>query len=356
MASQPSFISHPSNIETLRWRAGRLELLDQRLLPARVEFVACATAREVADAIRAMVIRGAPAIGCAAACGIALEAARLKDVPQREFASGLDQAFAVLAAARPTAVNLFWALERMKAALNATKQARPADIAARLLDEARRIVADDVAANRALGERGAALLADPARIFTHCNAGALATAGYGTALGVVRSAIAAGKRISVIVDETRPFLQGARLTAWELQQDGIPVTLVTDGMSGHLMSRGEIDAVIVGADRVAANGDVANKIGTYMIAVLARRHGIPFYVAAPLSTIDRALDHGGAIVIEERDPSEVRGHAGLEWAPPGVSVRNPVFDITPAELVTALITEKGVVRAPDRGKIAALLQ
>jgi len=344
------------SFETLRWREGRLELLDQRLLPARVEFVACATAREVADAIRAMVIRGAPAIGCAAACGIALEASRLKDVPQPEFASGLVQAFAVLAAARPTAVNLFWALERMKAVLKAAGQIRPTDIAMRLLEEARRIVSDDVAANRALGERGAALLADPARIFTHCNAGALATAGHGTALGVIRSAVAAGKRISVIVDETRPFLQGARLTAWELQQDGIPVTLVTDGMSGHLMSRGEIDAVIVGADRVAANGDVANKIGTYMIAVLARRHGIPFYVAAPISTIDRTLDHGGAIVIEERDASEVRGHAGLEWAPPGVSVRNPVFDITPAELVTALITEKGVVRAPDRGKIAALLQ
>jgi methylthioribose-1-phosphate isomerase len=343
-------------VETLRWRAGRLELLDQRLLPARVEFVACTTAREVADAIRAMVIRGAPAIGCAAACGIALEAGRLKDAPQPAFASGLDQAFAALAAARPTAVNLFWALERMMAAVRAAGQARPMEIATRLLDEARRIVADDIAANRALGERGAALLADPARIFTHCNAGALATAGHGTALGVVRSAVAAGKRVSVIVDETRPYLQGARLTAWELQQDGIPVTLVTDGMSGHLMSRGEIDAVIVGADRVAANGDVANKIGTYMIAVLARRHGIPFYVAAPLSTIDRALDHGGAIVIEERDPSEVRGHAGLEWAPPGVSVRNPVFDVTPAELVTALITEKGVVRAPDRGKIAALFQ
>jgi methylthioribose-1-phosphate isomerase len=207
-----------------------------------------------------------------------------------------------------------------------------------------------------MGDRGAALLGDPVRVFTHCNAGALATAGHGTALGVIRSAVAAGKQVSVIVDETRPFLQGARLTAWELQQDGIPVTLVTDGMSGHLMSRGEIDAVIVGADRVAANGDVANKIGTYMIAVLARRHGIPFYVAAPLSTIDRALDNGGAIVIEERDASEVRGHAGLEWAPPGVNVRNPVFDVTPAELVTALITEKGVVRAPDRGRIAALLQ
>ena len=303
-----------------------------------------------------MVIRGAPAIGCAAACGIALEASRLKDAPQREFAASLDQAFSALAAARPTAVNLFWALERMKAVVKVANPARPADTATRLMEEAQRVVADDVAANRALGERGAALLGDPARIFTHCNAGALATAGHGTALGVVRSAVAAGKRISVIVDETRPFLQGARLTAWELQQDGIPVTLVTDSMSGHLMSRGEIDAVIVGADRVAANGDVANKIGTYMIAVLARRHGIPFYVAAPLSTIDRALDNGGAIVIEERDASEVRGHAGLEWAPPGVSVRNPVFDVTPAELVTALITEKGVVRAPDRGRIAALLQ
>ena len=356
MATQASLISHPSNFETLRWRAGRLELLDQRLLPARVEFVACATAREVADAIRSMVIRGAPAIGCAAACGIALEAARLKDSPQPEFEPSLDQAFAVLAAARPTAVNLFWALERMKSVIKAAGQIRPTDIAMRLLEEARRIVSDDVAANRALGERGAALLADPARIFTHCNAGALATAGHGTALGVIRSAVAAGKRVSVIVDETRPFLQGARLTAWELQQDGIPVTLITDGMSGHLMSRGEIDAVIVGADRVAANGDVANKIGTYMIAVLARRHGIPFYVAAPVSTIDRTLDHGGAIVIEERDASEVRGHAGVEWAPPGVRVRNPVFDVTPAELVTALITEKGIVRAPDRGKIAALFQ
>jgi methylthioribose-1-phosphate isomerase len=340
--------------ETLRWRGGRLELLDQRLLPARVEFVACATAREVADAIRAMVIRGAPAIGCAAACGIALEAGRLKDAAPAAFASGMDQAFAALAGARPTAVNLFWALERMRAAVKLAGQTRPADIAARLLDEAQRIVAADIAANRAMGAHGAALLADRARVFTHCNAGALATAGHGTALGVVRSAVAAGKRVSVIVDETRPFLQGARLTAWELQQDGIPVTLVTDGMSGHLMSRGEIDAVIVGADRIAGNGDVANKIGTYMIAVLARRHGIPFYVAAPLSTIDPALDHGGAIVIEERDASEVRGHAGIEWAPAGVAVRNPVFDVTPADLVTALITEKGVVRAPNRGKIAAL--
>lgn len=342
-------------VETLRWRAGRLELLDQRLLPARVEFVACATAREVADAIRRMVIRGAPAIGCAAAYGIALEATRLKDAPPAAFASGMDRAFEALATSRPTAVNLFWALERMRAAMRAAGHSPPADISARLLEEAQGIISADIAANRAMGAHGAALLADGARVFTHCNAGALATAGHGTALGVVRSAVAAGKRVSVIVDETRPFLQGARLTAWELQQDGIPVTLVTDSMSGHLMSRGEIDAVIVGADRIAANGDVANKIGTYMIAVLARRHGIPFYVAAPLSTIDAALDNGGAIPIEERGASEVRGHAGLEWAPAGVAVRNPVFDITPAELVTALITEKGVVRAPDRGKIASLL-
>jgi len=344
-----------ASFETLRWRGGRLELLDQRLLPARVEYVACATAHEVADAIRAMVIRGAPAIGCAAACGIALEAMRLKDAPASAFYSRMDQAFEALAAARPTAVNLFWSLRRMRDALKAAGQTQPADIAAHLLEEAQRIVAADIAANRAMGAHGAALLADRARVFTHCNAGALATAGHGTALGVVRSAVAAGKRVSVIVDETRPFLQGARLTAWELQQDGIPVTLVTDGMSGHLMSRGEIDAVIVGADRVAANGDVANKIGTYMIAVLARRHGIPFYVAAPLSTLDPALDNGGAIPIEERGASEVRGHAGMEWAPAGINVRNPVFDITPAELVTALITEKGVVRAPDRGKIASLL-
>jgi methylthioribose-1-phosphate isomerase len=344
-----------ASFETLRWRAGRLELLDQRLLPARVEFVACATAREVAEAIHRMVIRGAPAIGCAAACGIALEATRLKDAPPAAFSSRMDQAFEVLAASRPTAVNLFWALGRMRAAMQAAGQKPPPDIAARLLEEAQVIVTADIAANRAMGAHGAALLADGARVFTHCNAGALATAGHGTALGVVRSAVAAGKRVSVIVDETRPFLQGARLTAWELQQDGIPVTLVTDGMCGHLMSRGEIDAVIVGADRIAANGDVANKIGTYMIAVLARRHGIPFYVAAPLSTLDPALDNGGAIPIEERGASEVRGHAGLEWAPAGVAVRNPVFDITPAELVTALVTEKGVVRAPDRGKIAALL-
>ena len=353
-----SLAAHVSSLrfETLRWRDGRLELIDQRVLPARVEFVGCATAEETARAIRDMVVRGAPAIGCAAAYGIALEAAHLSAAAPADFAAGLDRAFDALAASRPTAVNLFWALDRMRALVNAAAPARPADIAARLLDEAHRIAAADVAANRAMGGHGAALLADGMRVLTHCNAGALATAGHGTALGVIRSAVAVGKRITVFAGETRPLLQGARLTAWELTRDGIPVTLIADNMSGHLMSRGDIDAVIVGADRVAANGDVANKIGTYMIAVLARRHRIPFYVAAPLSTIDPRIASGEAIPIEERGAAEVRGHAGLEWTPAGVAVRNPAFDVTPAELVTALITEKGVMREPDSGKIAALLR
>jgi methylthioribose-1-phosphate isomerase len=343
-------------VETLRWRDGRLELIDQRALPSRVEYVACSNAEETARAIRDMVVRGAPAIGCAAAYGIAVEAARLQQAATAVFSAAMDKAFDALAGSRPTAVNLFWALERMRAVRDGMKSAPPAAIAARLLDEAHAVLGEDVAANRAMGAHGAALIGDGARVLTHCNAGALATAGHGTALGVIRSAVAAGKRVSVIADETRPFLQGARLTAWELAQDAIPVTLITDNMAGHLMSRGEIDAVIVGADRVAANGDVANKIGTYMVAVLAQRHRIPFYVAAPLSTIDRTLADGAAIPIEERDPAEVRGHGGIEWAPAGVATRHPAFDVTPAELVTALITEKGVVRTPDRAKIAALFE
>ncbi len=326
------------------------------MLPGRVEYFACSSAQETAAAIRDMVVRGAPAIGCAAAYGIALEALRLRQAPAAEFAASMERAFETLAASRPTAVNLFWALERMRAAMEAARHdPRPA-IAARLLDEARRVQAEDIEANRAMGAHGAALIADGARVLTHCNAGALATAGHGTALGVIRSATATGKRLAVLVNETRPFLQGARLTAWELARDGIPVTLITDGMSGHLMGRGEIDAVIVGADRIAANGDVANKIGTYMVAVLAQRHRIPFYVAAPLSTIDRKLAGGDAIPIEERGAGEVRGHGGVEWAPPGVAVRNPAFDVTPAELVSALITERGVVALPDRDKIAALFE
>ncbi len=340
--------------DTLRWRDGKFELLDQRALPDRCVYLALESAQTVAEAIRSMVVRGAPAIGCAAAYGIALEALRLQNRPAAELASGMERAFQVLAGSRPTAVNLFWALERMRVRMRGARDSSHAEIAEALLKEANAIVAEDVRLNRALGSHGSTLLKDGARVLTHCNAGALATAGHGTALGVIRSAVEGGKKISVIVDETRPFLQGARLTAWELQQDAIPVTLIADNAAGFLMSRGEIDAVIVGADRVAANGDVANKIGTYSVAVLARRHAIPFYVACPLSTIDRKIASGPDIPIEERSPDEVTGFGSMRWAPPEVKARNPVFDVTPADLVTALITEKGVTAAPDRRKIEQL--
>ncbi len=341
-------------IETLRWRDGRLELIDQRVLPARFEYLACASAAGVADAIRSMVVRGAPAIGCAAAYGVALEALALQRAGAADFEAGMNRAFDLLAASRPTAVNLFWALQRMRSLCSAKQHRSAQELAACLLAQAHEIAAEDVRINRAMGAHGAALLPDGARVLTHCNAGALATAGHGTALGVIRSAVAAGKRISVIADETRPFLQGARLTAWEMVQENIPVTLITDNMAGHLMSHGEIDAVVVGTDRVAANGDVANKIGTYMVAVLARRHAIPFYVACPLSTIDLSIADGTLIPIEERAGAEVTGFRDCQWAAAGVSVRNPAFDVTPAELVSALITEQGVVMQPQRNNIAAL--
>lgn len=343
-------------VQTLRWddASGRIEMIDQRVLPARFDVLAYDSAAEVAAAIRSMVVRGAPAIGCAAAYGVALEALRLQQLPSAGFTLGMNAAFDLLAHSRPTAVNLFWALERMRVALAAVQLQPQPLIAAALLQQAHDILAEDVAANRAMGAHGAALLPLSAQVLTHCNAGALATAGHGTALGVIRSAVAAGKRISVIVDETRPFLQGARLTVWELQQENIPVTLITDNMAGHMMQQGAVDAVIVGADRIAANGDFANKIGTYMVAVLAQRHGIPFYVAAPLSTIDRRLVSGKDIPIEERNGAEVRGFADQRWAPADVAVRNPAFDVTPAELVTALITEKGVVKSPTAAGIAAL--
>jgi len=341
-------------VQTLRWLDGRLEMIDQRVLPARFEYVRYGNAAEVAQGIRTMVVRGAPAIGCAAAYGLALEALSLREANRETLLAGLERAFEVLAASRPTAVNLFWALARMRAVWQANPQLVVVDMAELLLQHAHEITAEDVRINRALGAWGAALLADGDRVLTHCNAGALATAGHGTALGVIRSAVQAGKRISVIADETRPFLQGARLTAWEMVQENIPVTLITDNMAGHLMSRGEIDAVVVGTDRVAANGDVANKIGTYMVAVLAQRHRIPFYVACPLSTIDLAIADGAAIAIEERAPEEVTGFRDCQWAAAGVRVRNPAFDVTPAELVTALITEKGVVKQPNRQSIAAL--
>jgi methylthioribose-1-phosphate isomerase len=317
-----------SAVEPIRWRGDRLELLDQRLLPEKTVYVACRSAAEVAQAIRDMVVRGAPAIGCSAAFGIALS-------------RGSPGSFEILAKSRPTAVNLFWALERMRKATN-------------LEAEALAIFEEDIAANREIGRLGAQLIAKRARVMTHCNAGALATAGYGTALGVIRSS--KNKNISVIANETRPYLQGARLTAWELVQEGIPCTLITDSMAGHLMSKGEVDVIVVGADRIAANGDVANKIGTYALAVLAKRHGIPFYVAAPLSTFDPEIPDGSHIPIEERPASEVTGYRGTRWAPEGVAVRNPAFDVTPAELVTGIICEKGVVLNPTREKLEALIR
>lgn len=325
-------------VDTLRWTGEALELLDQRVLPERVEYVACRTAADTARAIREMVVRGAPAIGCAAAFGIALDARRGGD---------LQAAFEVLAQSRPTAVNLFWALARMRRTLELHG-------ASALEREASAILEEDLAVNRAIGAYGAELVPDHARIMTHCNAGALATAGHGTALGVIRSARDQGKALSVVANETRPYMQGARLTAWEMVQERIPVTLVTDSMAGFLMSRGEVDLLIVGADRIAANGDVANKIGTYTLAVLAKRHSLPFYVAAPLSTFDLGVADGTSIPIEERAADEVTGYRGVRWAPNGVAVRNPAFDVTPADLVTALITEGGVLPAPSRDGIAAL--
>jgi methylthioribose-1-phosphate isomerase len=341
-------------VDTLRWRDGQLEMIDQRVLPAQFRYLRYDNAEAVAQGIHDMVVRGAPAIGCAAAYGVALEALRQRGASAADFTGAMERAFALLAASRPTAVNLFWALARMRTRWQSLASHPPSAQADALLAEAHEILAEDIRVNRAMGEHGAALLADGARVLTHCNAGALATAGHGTALGVIRSAVEAGKRISVIADETRPFLQGARLTAWEMVQERIPVTLITDNMAGFLMSRGEVDAVIVGTDRVAANGDVANKIGTYMVAVLARRHRIPFYVACPISTIDMSIADGAAIPIEERAREEVTGFRDDQWAAEGVLVRNPAFDVTPAELVTALITERGVIHQPNRERLAAL--
>jgi methylthioribose-1-phosphate isomerase len=321
-------------IEPIRWHGDRLELLDQRLLPDQTVYVSCRTAAEVADAIRDMVVRGAPAIGCAAAFGFALDAKKKSD---------LKKAFDVLAASRPTAVNLFWALERMKRATQHESEA------VAIFDE-------DLAASRAMGAHGAALIPKGARILTYCNTGALATSGHGTALGVVRTAFERDKTISVVACETRPYLQGARLTAWECVQEGIPCTLITDNMAGHLMSKGEVDLVILGADRIAANGDTANKIGTYTLAVLARRHRLPFYVAAPTSTFDQKISDGSAIEIEERAGIEVTGYRGVRWAPEGVKIRNPAFDVTPADLITAIVCEKGVIPEPSRERLAAILR
>lgn len=341
-------------IETLRWSDGVLEMIDQRILPATFMYLQYDSAASVAEGIRSMVVRGAPAIGVAAAYGVALEALRLLAVTDELFQRGMNEGFNTLAQSRPTAVNLFWALARMKQVWQGVASETNTQVAMHLLAEAHEIFAEDIRINRTLGSYGAELLRDGAHVLTHCNAGALATAGHGTALGIIRSAVEAGKKISVIADETRPFLQGARLTAWEMVQEKIPVTLITDNTAGFMMSRGEVDAVVVGTDRVAANGDVANKIGTYMVAVLAQRHHIPFYVACPLSTIDMSIASGMDIPIEERHPDEVKGFRDFHWAAQGVQIRNPSFDITPAELVTALITEKGVIHQPDVKKLRVL--
>jgi methylthioribose-1-phosphate isomerase len=338
----------------LRYRDGRLELLDQRRLPGECVFIHCPSAAAVAECIRTLAVRGAPAIGCAAAYGVAVEAARLAAGPASAFAAGLGQGIQLLHDSRPTAVNLFWALERMKCAW-AAGPAAPKACAAALLAEAEGIRRADIAVNRRMGELGAALLPARATVLTHCNAGALATAGYGTALGVLRAARAAGKEIAVYADETRPLLQGARLTAYELLADGFPVTLLPDSAAGLLLSRGGIDAVIVGADRVAANGDAANKIGTYPLAVLAARHGVPFYVVCPVSTLDPTTASGAQIVIEERGEDEVFGFGALRWAANGARAFNPAFDVTPAALITALVTERGVLRSVTEIGIAALL-
>ena len=333
-------------ITPLRWAGDRLVLVDQTRLPVEEVERSCATWPEVADCIRTLVIRGAPAIGVAAAFGVALAARQSGARDFEGLLADLEEAIKGLGATRPTAVNLFWALERMRRLILAGR-GRPLDqIRAGLLTEAQAILDEDLAANRAMGAHGAALVPAGARILTHCNAGALATAGYGTAVGVIRAAHAQGKVALVWVDETRPVLQGSRLTAWEMVKEGIPHRLISDVAAASVMQSGQVDLVVTGADRIAANGDTANKIGTYGVAVLARHHGIPFYVAAPFSTIDPAIASGASIVIEERDPDEVRALGGRQTAPTESPVYNPAFDVTPAELIAAIITERGVYRPP----------
>jgi methylthioribose-1-phosphate isomerase len=333
-------------IAPIRWQDGRLVLLDQRRLPGELVERAHADWREVADAIRTLAVRGAPAIGVAAAFGVALAARASRAADWDGLAAELDEAIAGLAATRPTAVNLFWALDRMRRTIAASRGMARAALADRLVAEAQAILDEDLAANRAMGAHGAALVPAGARILTHCNAGALATAGYGTAVGVIRAAQERGLVKLVWVDETRPVMQGSRLTAWEMVQEGIPHRLISDVAAAFVMRRGEVDLVVTGADRIAANGDTANKIGTYGLAVLARHHGIPFYVAAPMSTVDPSIASGASIVIEERDAAEVRGVAGRQTAPAESPVFNPAFDVTPAELIAAIITERGVFRPP----------
>jgi methylthioribose-1-phosphate isomerase len=333
-------------IQTLEWTENGVRFIDQTKLPTEETYVTCKTHHEVADVIRTMVVRGAPAIGVAAAMGIALGAKNSQAETVADLERELDQICEVLGKTRPTAVNLFWAIRRMLEKFERVRILPLAQIKLDLIEESQRMHAEDIAANQAMGRHGAALMPDQGGVLTHCNAGALATAGYGTALGVIRAAIEQGKKIHVYADETRPFLQGSRLTAWELMKDGIPTTVISDNMAGVMMKQGKIGAIVVGADRIAANGDVANKIGTYTVAVLAKEHAIPFYVAAPLSTIDLACPDGGKIPIEQRSAREVSHIAGKQMVPDGVSIENPAFDVTPAKYVAAIITERGIARAP----------
>lgn len=346
--------------KTIEWTDEGVRMLDQTRLPVEEVYFTARTYEDVAHAIRTMVIRGAPAIGVAAAMGVALGVKNSKPVTVAELKSEFETIAETITKTRPTAVNLFWAVERMRKVFTKSLSGKGSDrkkldsAKARMIEEAQRMLAEDIAANRAMGRHGAALIQSSATILTHCNAGALATGGYGTALGVIRAAVAAGKKIQVFADETRPFLQGARLTAWELAKDGIPVTLITDNMAGHFMKLGKIQAVIVGADRIAANGDVANKIGTYSVAVLARENKIPFYVAAPLSTIDLKISSGDKIPIEERSPHEVTHWAGIATAPENVDARHPAFDVTPHRYVSAIITERGIARKPFTRSLRSL--
>ena len=336
-------------IKTIEWTDEGISMLDQRLLPSEEKYLMLRSYEEVAEAIKKMVVRGAPAIGVSAAMGLALGASQSVGMSVADLEDDFNYMCQVMSQTRPTAVNLFWAIERMRERFRREKGTtqETEKIKASLIEEAQAIFREDIEANRALGRFGAELLSDGDTVLTHCNAGALATAGdYGTALGVIRGARDAGKRIAVIADETRPFLQGLRLTAWELAKDNIPVTVITDNMAGHVMKSGKVNAVVVGADRIAANGDAANKIGTYMVAVLARKHEIPFYVAAPISTLDLSLKTGEEIPIEERDGREITHIGANQLGPEGVDVHNPAFDVTPSDLITAIITDKGVARAP----------
>ena len=343
-------------IKTLEWTDQGVVMIDQRLLPTQEIYPVFKTYEEVAWAIKEMVIRGAPAIGIAAAMGVALGTRDAKTEDANELDQAFDQICDVIGSTRPTAVNLFWAIDRMRKlyAVLRNQKAPLDEIRSRLIAEAKRMHDEDVEINRAMGRHGAELIPDDATVLTHCNAGALATAGYGTALGVVRAAVEAGKRVAVYADETRPFLQGARLTAWELNKDGIPVTLITDNMAGHFLKLGDIDCVVVGADRIAANGDVANKIGTYSVAVLAKENDIPFYVAAPISTLDLNIASGDLIPIEERNGREITHVKDVRLAPDGINIANPAFDVTPNRYITAIITERGVARPPYRESLKRL--